>query len=1616
MGDAVELKVCIRCRPFSHKDKLGVLISTRKDAGEMKLVNLEQEREMSVGRYAFNNTWWSAPNFEKFLTNDDRHLEECKTLKVITQEDVYGMVGEKILNNLLNGQSVVLFAYGLSGAGKTYTVFGADDPKSSIAWYKFSKPHEHWGLFPRLAYKLLQMAAGSEGWKVRLKYYQNVVDTVMDLLSPNAAAKHYHHGMHKDAHGFMDMSWCKTVEIESWDELIATLTTANKKKSIAPTQFNPSSTRGHCILFFEVDMPDPNNHNKVTVARMYVCDLAGAEPASDVYWANYGTKTVNGHVEYISKGRDPDKQKTKMLVEQGKTINLSLSEMALFFKKMASQMKRHKNKLKPGETVVGCNNYFLGKFLKHTLLQAHTYLFAAVRPELLFQTYTRSTLDFAKHASLVRLLPKQMNKVRRDSTFHVQTPNLGHREEVGTLKRKVNEMQEAMQGNTAIVEHDRDFCRRLISNGLRFTGEQKTFATNALNAAVNFKDLHRIIIDFLAGSHEKGSVPSPNDNVLKQWLMEMYSAYVVATNNWNLEVEEKSQSVEKLEKDVYDLSKLSSKQLVTINHLKRDNEQYKKHAEETIEHIKREGKSEGKGFAERISKLQSSIESSNAMNEKMHLDLEKAHQHESKALLDCIKKFNAEKSKLKLQIEGLLREKKKLERTVQSKETELEEFREQKDLAHEEIHLLQSRVQQEHKKRAKDLMRRISVTAVDKTHLLKTKKDNAEKLKEHDEKSEKKLMALQASVKSLTHTNETIKSNLKQARGALLDSQRECNEKRQQYKLLETKLLGERDSHNANKDIMIEKVKHLELSLQKFQDKCNVKDSETKIIQEKLTELLNRTELDNARRDSELEICARKANENMITFKQMEAEKQKDLEAASLMRISLEKENSSLQNLLSASQRDSARLHQINQEVQENLDSFKKLSNKDNDNLKAEIIQLKAKLKTNTAKSRQELSKCSESNAKVSVQLQSQKSRFDNLKIVVAKLKEDSAERIESLTKEKESEETALRETLRGQHNDISLLKAELSDRKRALKETRAELQELRKDHYEIIDMADALKEEKHSLSQEIMDQTNKIQNLNVLLDKKDELISAVNRKHKTTLKDKQSEMQGLKRNQEDIIMKEKQVRTNLGNTCTTLKSNLKTANDNVKKLRTQNAELMEKLHEIDTLRASMLSKDTIIDTLRTSENAITNDRKRIENMFQNKCEELLNKSGELDDAKRLLRKELVSSKLQQKAIYSHEIQHWKERSLGAEEQLIEYKTLLAEARLKNNIFQDEQTRLRSALVNAKEEALMESKTEVNSELVTLRMTAKTAVEKFKSLQEQYEDTISDNKNNAERYSAQIAREKRSLKEQVEMLTSSLRNAIKEKDIVQDHLIEVKSRLAKSSQSNASISDILNRRDVKILSLEKLREEDNSTNEKLRQSLLSMSNRTAVMEKEIEDAKFLLKIKSSDLERVEQLNMEYVDRQKNHQEMISKCQESMSRLFQVGTTETYLLRLNESPTQKQFRGRPKKKYATNSRVAKTARHVRNSLLMKEIGSRNDGQFFFTPDKNSNSRHDFGMRSKPSPSYRESNLELGDLMETSTRRNAHHHLDSSSGVDESLSSLVSSFNVLSKQLKLRGSEL
>ena len=269
--------------------------------------------------------------------------------------------------------------------------------------FSFPLPHQQ-GILPRLAYEVFRDKQPL--WKIKMKYFQNVVDIVRDLLSNTCEEQHYKNGMKKDEDGFMDCVWCAVRPVHTWDEFRKIFQVANGRKAIAPTQFNPMSTRGHCIMTLELELPHPDMEGMKQRGRLYVCDLAGTEPAGDVVYALYDKHFYeDGTFEYRFKGAHADKDKTKELQNQGKKINLSLSEMAQFFMKMAEAVLS--KKLKPGMTIPGCNSFFLCKYLKDTMLQARTYLFCAIRPEVTYLKYTFATLGFAKNASVVKLAPKK---------------------------------------------------------------------------------------------------------------------------------------------------------------------------------------------------------------------------------------------------------------------------------------------------------------------------------------------------------------------------------------------------------------------------------------------------------------------------------------------------------------------------------------------------------------------------------------------------------------------------------------------------------------------------------------------------------------------------------------------------------------------------------------------------------------------------------------------------------------------------------------------------------------------------------------------------------------------------------------------------------------------------------------------------------------------------------------------------------------------------------------------------------------------------------------------------------------------------------------------------------
>jgi len=357
-------------------------------------------------RFPFSYAWWGGFNWKRKAKDN---LDVCESQHNWSQGEKYKLCGVKIKRDLLEGNAVVVFAYGLSGSGKTFTVFGFDDAKNPLSWFHAKDKHEEgakmWGIFPNLGYEVLEEDRG-DGWKISSKYFQNMVDMVRDLMDPAGKEQHYKQGFRKGEDGFMDIDWCKLIPITTWDHLRNTFRVANSRKGIAPTQFNPQSTRGHCVFTFEVSHPDLENEGMLKKGRLYLCDLAGTEPAGDVFYAIYKEiKYDDGTTEMQLVGPDSDASKTKELQSQGCKINQSLSEIKMFFEKLADGIK--KKTLKPGGKIPGCNSFFLSKYLKDTLLSAKTYLFCACRPEAHYLKYTKATLDFAANASVVKLQPQK---------------------------------------------------------------------------------------------------------------------------------------------------------------------------------------------------------------------------------------------------------------------------------------------------------------------------------------------------------------------------------------------------------------------------------------------------------------------------------------------------------------------------------------------------------------------------------------------------------------------------------------------------------------------------------------------------------------------------------------------------------------------------------------------------------------------------------------------------------------------------------------------------------------------------------------------------------------------------------------------------------------------------------------------------------------------------------------------------------------------------------------------------------------------------------------------------------------------------------------------------------
>ena len=183
------------------------------------------------------------------------------------QQDVFKTVAFPLVKKFMQGVDGLIFAYGATSAGKTYTVQG---------------PPEEPGLIPRIVDLILSRAPakGTErGLLVSCVEVYN--EKILDMFGDNTKPLR----IGKDGFGFTTVKGITEFEVKNKDDMNKALKDIDNARKQFSTKYNAASSRSHCIFMLKlVTIPlDPKtgkrtrNLGQIQCSRLAIVDLAGSE-------------------------------------------------------------------------------------------------------------------------------------------------------------------------------------------------------------------------------------------------------------------------------------------------------------------------------------------------------------------------------------------------------------------------------------------------------------------------------------------------------------------------------------------------------------------------------------------------------------------------------------------------------------------------------------------------------------------------------------------------------------------------------------------------------------------------------------------------------------------------------------------------------------------------------------------------------------------------------------------------------------------------------------------------------------------------------------------------------------------------------------------------------------------------------------------------------------------------------------------------------------------------------------------------------------------------------------------------------------------------------------------
>jgi len=195
-----------------------------------------------------------------------------------TQEEVFNEA-QDLVQSALDGYNVTIFAYGQTGAGKTFTMYGAPNNEGTA-------PRTIKELFRLMDVDKERFTYTVMGSMMEL-YRNELVDllakqkalkspTKIGSMGSSGAPKTPKPSVHVDKTGAVQVEHVVEEQCQSAEELAELLERGNRQRTVAATAMNSESSRSHLIFVIKIVRVSMETGQQ-TRGKILMCDLAGSE-------------------------------------------------------------------------------------------------------------------------------------------------------------------------------------------------------------------------------------------------------------------------------------------------------------------------------------------------------------------------------------------------------------------------------------------------------------------------------------------------------------------------------------------------------------------------------------------------------------------------------------------------------------------------------------------------------------------------------------------------------------------------------------------------------------------------------------------------------------------------------------------------------------------------------------------------------------------------------------------------------------------------------------------------------------------------------------------------------------------------------------------------------------------------------------------------------------------------------------------------------------------------------------------------------------------------------------------------------------------------------------------